>query len=243
MNSGSSRVDSLWKGRLTLGDQWAIWRGEIGDGARHRHFAAQAIFSDSPVHVLDADGENVHAHCVLIDPLTFHRVQPGQHALLVYVEPASWFSDYIEELLSNARTASSLAVISSPSGPHYWDAWLSQQNVSRTTPGGRLVDALRYIEDALPSGAVLLQAAAARSALSPDRFRHIFTEQLGLPFKRYVLWRRLRLAASEMMSGADLTTAAHSAGFSDAAHLARTLKSTFGITASQALRPVEAHSG
>jgi hypothetical protein len=78
----------LWQGQLYLGDRWALWQGDIGDGVLHRHFAAQAIVSDSPVRVFDEHGSYVEAECVLIDPLTPHRVLPGRKAMLIYIEPS-----------------------------------------------------------------------------------------------------------------------------------------------------------
>lgn len=82
----------LWQGRLRLGDHWAAWHGEVGDGELHRHFAAQAILSECPIRVFDVHGHNVEACCVLIDPLTHHKVQSGGEALLGYVEPGKHLS-------------------------------------------------------------------------------------------------------------------------------------------------------
>jgi AraC-like DNA-binding protein len=56
---------------------------------------------------------------------------------------------------------------------------------------------------------------------------------MGLPFRRYLLWRRVQRAFVALKAGDDVTTAAHMAGFADAAHFARTLKAMFGVTATQ----------
>lgn len=226
---------AAWQGQLQLGDRWAMWRGDIGDGTVHRHFAAQAIIADHPVRVFDAHGRYVEAECVLIDPLASHRIESGRKALLIYVEPGERIEPDAEELLRPARAASSLAMLGSPEVGRFWAAWIASPPRTSNVIDARLAAALEHIEGALAFGPVALQAAAARSGLSPDRFRHLFAEQVGLPYKRYVLWRRLRLATTELMAGHDVTTSAHAAGFSDAAHFARTLKSTFGVTASQAL--------
>ena len=224
-----------WRGKLRLGDRWATWRGDIGDGAVHRHFAAQAIISDRPVRVFDALGCYVEADCILIDPLTPHRVQPGCEALLIYVEPGKRMDPAAAELLRPVRAATSLATISGPEGLGYWATWLASPPPLADTTDPRLAAALKFIEDTLKFGPVPLPLAASQARLSADRFRHLFADQVGLSYKRYVLWRRLRLATTHLMGGQDVTTAAHAAGFSDAAHFARTLKSTFGVTASQAL--------
>ncbi len=60
-----------------------------------------------------------------------------------------------------------------------------------------------------------------RRTWSPERYRHLFVEALGLPYRRYLLWRRVQ-RPSALKDGDDVTTAAHAAGFADAAHFART---------------------
>lgn len=61
---------------------------------------------------------------------------------------------------------------------------------------------------------------------------HRFTDQVGVPFRRYVLWQRLRRAVEVALKGATLTEAAHAAGLSDSAHLSRTFRETFGVAPS-----------
>jgi AraC-like DNA-binding protein len=59
---------------------------------------------------------------------------------------------------------------------------------------------------------------------------HAFTESVGVPLRPYILWLRLQRAACDLIHGATATEAAHSAGFSDAAHLTRTFRRMFGVT-------------
>ncbi len=78
---------------------------------------------------------------------------------------------------------------------------------------------------------VSLVDAAAHVGLSTGRARHLFVEQTGLPFRTYLLWQRLTKAVELFSGGSTLTGAAHGAGFSDSAHLSRTFRRMFGITA------------
>jgi len=78
---------------------------------------------------------------------------------------------------------------------------------------------------------VSLADAAAHVGLSTGRARHLFVEETGLPFRTYLLWRRLMRATELFSSGSSLTDAAHGAGFSDSAHLSRTFRRMFGTTA------------
>jgi AraC-like DNA-binding protein len=77
-----------------------------------------------------------------------------------------------------------------------------------------------------------LKTLAGIAALSPSRFMHAFTESVGVPVRPYILWLRLQRAACDLRGGASVTSAAHRAGFSDAAHLTRTFRRMLGATPS-----------
>ncbi len=74
-----------------------------------------------------------------------------------------------------------------------------------------------------------LDAVADVACLSPSRFRHLFVEQTGMALRPYILWRRFLRVWELQMAGESLSSAAHAAGFADAAHLTRTSRSMFGF--------------
>lgn len=94
----------------------------------------------------------------------------------------------------------------------------------------RVAAMLAYVADGI-DGALSLPAAASAACLSPSRARHVFAVQTGLPFKTFVLWRRIEKAVALYAAGASLTEAAHEAGFADSAHLSRTFRRNFGLPA------------
>lgn len=79
---------------------------------------------------------------------------------------------------------------------------------------------------------------ARKVGLSASRFQHLFSDEVGVPFRRFRLWQRLRAAISEAVAGQTFTAAAHAAGFSDQAHFSREFRRTFGAPASPSLRRV-----
>jgi AraC-like DNA-binding protein len=83
---------------------------------------------------------------------------------------------------------------------------------------------------------VSLEDAAAKVFLSPSRFAHLFGQQLGLPFRRYILWRKLARAMLAIGRGETMTDAAQAADFADAAHLTRTFNQMLGIAPSALMR-------
>ena len=74
-----------------------------------------------------------------------------------------------------------------------------------------------------------LEQVAATVFLSPSRFQHLFKQQVGLPFRRYMLWRKVTRAMIAIARERTLTAAAQSSDFADAAHLTRTFHQMFGL--------------
>jgi len=84
-----------------------------------------------------------------------------------------------------------------------------------------------------------LAELTAGVGLSASRFQHLFTDQIGVPFRRYRAWNRMRQALSEIVCGNNFTTAAHAAhaaGFSDSSHFCHDFRKTFGAPPSVSLR-------
>ncbi|WP_418163411.1 hypothetical protein [Rhodococcus opacus] len=68
--------------------------------------------------------------------------------------------------------------------------------------------ALELLPTLVADGPVTTTTLADRVGLSTSRLTHLFSEQVGLPLRRYVLWTRLMIAVTEVGAGRDLTTAA-----------------------------------
>lgn len=78
---------------------------------------------------------------------------------------------------------------------------------------------------------VTLTDVAGELHLSPSRLRHLFVEEVGLPFRTFVLWERLRRVI-ETIGTESLTQIALAAGFADAAHMTRTFRRMLGFAPS-----------
>jgi len=102
----------------------------------------------------------------------------------------------------------------------------------------RIVQALETIRR-MDTKKISLDSVAKSVFLSPSRFAHLFTAQVGLPFRRYLLWRRLTRALIAVGRGSTLSAAAHATGFSDSAHLTRTCYQMLGQPPSTLLGPGE----
>jgi AraC family transcriptional regulator len=113
----------------------------------------------------------------------------------------------------------------------------------REATDARVLAAIEFIRQRVDQPVSLREVAQA-AHLSPERFRHLFVQETGMPLRTYVLWRRLLHVWTLLMSGESLSAAAHSAGFADSAHLSRTSRTMFGIPPSllQMTGPLSAQS-
>lgn len=216
-----------WQGQLRIEGQTAWWSGSVGDTTPHRHFAAQAVFADVPIHLLDGGGVEQSATCLLIEPDAPHQLLRAHSADICYVEPTATAG--LPEGLRARIARSDVRIVSAGAARPFWEN--AVERPARRKLDARVVQALSSIERLLPEGVVRLEDIYADSQLSLGRFRHLFSAEVGMPFQRYVLWCRLRTAFDELVAGLSITAAAHAAGFADAAHFARTTKAMFGIRA------------
>ncbi len=95
----------------------------------------------------------------------------------------------------------------------------------------RVAQSIEWIRSSREEG-ISVHEIAAGVELSESRFSHLFTENVRIPVRRYLLWLRLRDAMHLFAKGESLTEVAHEAGFSDSAHLTRTFRSLLGIAPS-----------
>lgn len=105
----------------------------------------------------------------------------------------------------------------------------------------RVRHALEYL-DSIIGSRVTIAEIAAEVALSHSRLEHLFSEQIGIPISRYLLWARTRQALLLMANSKSLTAVAFEAGFADSAHLSRTFRRMLGISPSTLLRKTSLYS-
>lgn len=66
--------------------------------------------------------------------------------------------------------------------------------------------------------------------VSRDRMSHLFTQEMGLPLRKYAQSLKIRAAARFFGKGLSLTQIAAAAGFSDSAHFSKIWAQAFGIS-------------
>jgi AraC-like DNA-binding protein len=233
--------------------------GAALEAKSHKHHAIQVVWPADQKAICRHDDLVVHG-AVIVQSRVAHQLTMDSGWVML-VEPQSALGARLSQMLGNQvmLTLQELPT-TSPLIPRTEDdpathlgglfgalgmkqEFLAQStgNTASTVADERLRTLLRELDECL-FGACLKPAGwraaeVARSlSLSEGRFLHLFREQMHIPWRPYLLWRRLNCAVNGMAQGASATEAAHGAGFSDSAHLSRTFKSLFGLSIREAGR-------
>jgi len=217
----------------------------------HAHYAIQIAFGAEPgVRFRPAEDEPWTTYDgVLIPSRQPHAMDATGVSCnaVLFVEPETREGRALVERVRPAGITALSAEQLTPERAALFEAWRRERSadgvrraargiVSALTGGveptvvadERILRATTYIRSHLDS-ALTLEEVAAVAFLSPSRFRHLFVEETGMALRPYILWRRFLRVWELMMEGASLSTAAHAAGFADAAHLSRTSRRMFGF--------------
>jgi len=99
----------------------------------------------------------------------------------------------------------------------------------------RVTESIEYLTNNLDK-AIKISEVADFVCLSESRFAHLFKLQVGIPFRRYILWLRIQKTLLSFLTGNSFTEACYDGGFSDSSHFNRTFKEMFGNTPTAILK-------
>ena len=231
----------------------------------HAHYAIQIAFGSTPGVRFRAGDRDEWADYggALIPSRQPHAMDASAlpYWAVLFVEPETREGRALTERYLRDGIAPMPDETIAASGPALFAAWRGQRDVADSR---RVADAAREVIRALTGDLeptivaderilravayikghvgepITLDDVAAEACLSPSRFRHLFVEETGMALRPYILWRRFLRVWELLMAGESLSTAAHAAGFADAAHLSRTSRSMFGFppSAMQVAAPI-----
>src|SRR3954452_666898 len=242
--------------------RWYLWEGGFlviaqagGEVPPHSHHAIQIFLGlDAAAAIRPTGGEWREGRGIIVRPDVEHSFNArGASGALLFVDPESSEGVWLQSVLADDITVAPAARLQ---GCLDELARFCERPLEGMDPG----DLVRHCVRAFCAGAppsrrldsrmttvlrkiresddlrMSLEAAAALVHLSPGRFAHLFKDQLGLPFRRYMLWRKLTRAMLAIGRQSSMADAAHASDFADAAHLTRTFHQMFGIPPSVMMR-------
>ena len=239
----------MWEGGFLLS---ASAQGVV---PAHAHHAIQIVFAlDGQVAISGKDGAWRESRGIVVQPDAEHSFDCNAAVgVMLFVDPESregaWLSASLKQDITDVSDARLDAIVPGLRAlvdrPDEIDdvAALIRGAVQGLRPG--LVPAPRFdsrvttvIEAIRKSDSLRmsLEDAAEIACLSPTRFAHVFKDQVGLPFSRYMLWRKLTRAMVAVASARTIAAAAHAADFADAAHLTRTFYQMVGMAPSALMK-------
>lgn len=223
-----------WSGTVFLGGGWMVYAGPLGPTGTHRHHAVQVVCSPHGVAVLDGQGNRLEAPSMVVPADAEHSLDAaGQYGAVAYLDPLTVDLDGEAVEIETDLPGLPVGGFEEVGAAGRWAASVTSACGGR--PKSRVSDlvdeAMSETRRRLP-GTVRLHDLSTSLGFATSTLTHRFTAEAGIPFRRWVLWERLQLAARSVSDGANLTTAAHAAGFADSAHLNRTFRRMFGITPS-----------
>lgn len=235
---------SPWGGQLALTPGLVIYSGPGGKADLHSHHAIQLIQSFDSSFDLETEDGAVRCESALIPSGMAHKLECDDSPVLItLVEPLGPRGSDLNRIATETRRQSLDGRIPSASSSETSDplevaraslSALLPARPSYPTLSPHVTAALTYLDEAV-DGKPSLDEAASVARISPSRLTHIFTDEIGIPFRKYVLWLRLRRVVDEISDGANLTEAAFAAGFSDSPHLSKVFRENFGLSPSALL--------
>jgi AraC-like DNA-binding protein len=235
--------------------RWFFWQGgflAVGQSSgvvpTHTHHALQLVVSVSGASKLKYAEEEWKEYVAFVvnadEPHSYDG--NGMTGAMVLVDPESREGKWLQasmkapvQAMLESRVADTQAAIAKfieeppdLEGTTQLADFIVRQFCTGIMPNAAIDERIATVIEAIhdmDAVTVSLDEMAAKVFLSPSRFAHLFTDEVGIPFRRFLLWRRLNKAMVLASRGQSLSRAAHAAGFSDSAHLTRTFYDMFGI--------------
>jgi AraC family transcriptional regulator len=250
------------KSRWLTEPHWYLWDGGFllvgrGEGVvpPHSHHAIQVVIGiDGEPAIQGERGDFQNGRGFIVRPDAVHSYKPnGALAAMLLVDPESAEGAWLQTSLRDEITfvpdtrltgcaAEFRRLVDQPFESMGVRELIGHclQALSPGAPPSRRLDArvTRVLSVIRRSDElrISIDDAAAMAFLSPSRFAHLFKQQVGLPFRHYMLWRKLTRAMLVIGRGQTISTAAHEADFADAAHLTRTFYQMVGLPPSVLMR-------
>lgn len=245
--------------KFFITDGIAVYIGRDVQTKLHVHHALEIVMAIETPFLTSLDGINFEeSHCSIVSADVPHQfIGQNGYYIFLYFDAELDYTTFLEETLPIAKQGilhyqdSQIPMIrnlffdwlcndtADTDAPIHIVQLLLKKGTAQTDLTGsldeRVMSAIKIVHSSIHKE-ISLENIAAAVYLSESRFAHLFKEETGIPFRRYVLWCRLQASLKAVVCGESFTAAAYEGGFSDVAHLSRTFSEMFGVSPSEVLK-------
>ncbi|GAB3736787.1 helix-turn-helix domain-containing protein [Silanimonas algicola] len=230
----------LERPRLSIGRSRVAYIGPGLDLAPHRNATATvAIAVDAPFRLgigRARIGPDAPLHrLAVIPPGTWHHLVAAGPMVFLYLDAQAADARSLAVLDLDALPDGAVGALGALALHGTVDDVCAALGLPTPPPlEPRLADALARMDED-PEAFASVDALSSAFGLSRSRTQALFTAAVGMPFRRYRLWRRMARVMARLQAGATLTQAAIDAGFASPSHLATAFRTQFGLAPSALL--------
>jgi AraC-like DNA-binding protein len=211
----------------------------------HRHSTVQVVISMDATFSSRVNQTLIEEiQIILFNKFIPHSCFSNSRSLVFLIEPASLLGIQLilklekQNFITLKRNEQILSLVDTSrksdfADPSLTDYLFQQFSLDQETNLGiiddRILSSIDFIKRNIHQD-IDLGKAANYVHLSEGRFRHLFNEQIGMPFSKYILWTKIKMVLiNTLKNKMSFAEAAFHAGFCDQSHFSKVFVNTFGI--------------
>ena len=223
------------------------------DASIHRHAMMQFFVCTEGKLNIKVGKEHPDAKCILVNKNVKHAFNADKRiCLTTIIEPASDLGLALDILLDNkdyyivdestveTLISKVLCLKEHPCKDYYMELMDGISGSfgilpSHTPLDDRIVSFLEMLEHCNCDDHSI-EEYAGKLCISSSRLSHLFSEQVGIPLKKYLILHQLEKTFEEILQGESITKASMDAGFVSPSHFAGVVKNLMGLPARRGVK-------
>ena len=226
---------------------------DVMDASSHSHAMMQFFVCTDGMLNLKAGKDKPEAKCILVNKNVKHSFKADNRICFTsIIEPVSDLGLALDDLLAG----SDYFIVDGSRAEHVIGKVFCLKEKPDKESYDELMDAVYGCFDLQPLNKQLderivaflemlkhctcddhsIEEYAGKLCLSSSRLSHLFSEQVGIPIKKYLILHQLERAFEEILQGESITKAAIDAGFDSPSHFAAVVKSLMGLPARRGVK-------
>lgn len=239
------------KSKIGFSDVGGIYIGQNIQTNKHQHNAITVAISFGKPFNCRINNLNVSSTGLVMQANTHRKIinPENNYIAFIHIEP---FSEQGLQLTNKNKPYKKLTLTQTKNIIKTLKEWFSNNEINEKTTlkvinevflkteissgleiDERIKESIKIIKT---SNKITLKEISERVCLSTYRFSHLFKQQTGVSFKKFVLYTKLVKSLKSICESKNFTHSSYYGGFADQAHFTRTYYKAFGILPSQSIK-------